>query len=688
MEIFTRAIGNIWNRRRGAGISLAAGGLLFFHSMSNAQSDTNSPAGVDTNSPEALKQLSLEQLMDMDVTSVAREAEPYKEAAAALQVVTGDEIERSGAQTIPEALQLADNLDVAQAGSSSWDISARGFNASGFSDKLLVLLDGRSIYTPLLAGVIWNMQDYLLEDIDRIEVISGPGGTLWGANAVNGVINITTKSAEDTQGLYVDGGGGTWLQDFGAARYGGTLASNVYYRVYGKYFDYGPEVYADGTSAHDGWNRGQGGFRIDTDSSADNTFTLQGDAFGGDTDTQPGGEGNAQAEGTSSGENILGRWTHTFAEDSSMQLQLYYDRTHLAAPFQSAGPTIPAGTLFEDLDTADLDFQDRFTLGDRNHIVWGFGYEFTHDSVQNEPLVAFLPSTLDQDLFSGFLQDEIKLLEKVHLTIGSKLEHNDYTGVEYEPSARLQWNVTENQMIWGAVSRSVRMPARYDRDLYEPNPGYGTLLAGNSTFQSETVIAYELGYRAQLARYVSGSVSAFYNDYNNLRSYTYTPGTLIPLYFANYLRGDTYGFELSADFQVLPQWRLDAGYDLLKETIYVSPGQPADDEPLNEQNILSTTADPQQQVFLRSSMDLPGRTELDANARWIDTVQNNNGSIAGNVPSYFELDLRAAWHVTKKIEVSAVGQNLLQAQHPEAGFPGPAQEQIVRSMYGEVSCRF
>ena len=503
-----KAIAAAWAGTRYAGLLVTTFTLIISSGLSLAQTATNSLSSVDTNSPAALKQLSLEQLMDMDVTSVAREPEPYKEAPAALQVVTGDEIEQSGARTIPEALQLADNLDVAQAGSSSWDISARGFNPSGFSDKLLVLLDGRSIYTPLLAGVIWNMQDYLLEDVDRIEVISGPGGTLWGANAVNGVISITTKSAEDTQGLYVDGGGGSWLQGFTDARYGGVLASNVYYRLYGKYFQYGPEVYADGTSAHDSWNRGQGGFRIDTDSSADNAFTLQGDAFGGDTDTQPGGEGNARAEGTSNGENILGRWTHTFAEDSSMQLQLYYDRTHLAAPFQGA-PAIPAyppyfpaspaiapGTLKDDLDTADLDFQDRFTLGQRNHVVWGLGYQFTHDDVQNEPLVSFLPEILDRNLFSGFLQDQIKLLDKVYLTIGSKLEHNDYTGFEYEPSARLQWNLTEKQMIWGAVSRSVRMPSQYDRDLYEPSPNdvYLYHLVGNSSFHSETVIAYELGY--------------------------------------------------------------------------------------------------------------------------------------------------------------------------------------------------
>jgi iron complex outermembrane recepter protein len=632
------------------------------------------------------KKMSLEELMDQEVTSVAKQPQLLGQAPAAIQVVTGDAIRRSGAASLPEALRLADNLDVAQLSSSQWDISARGFNTSGFSDKLLVLMDGRSIYTPLLAGVIWNMQDYLLEDIDRIEVISGPGGTLWGANAMNGVINITSKSARDTQGLYVEAGGGNWLQDFTAVRYGGALASNVFYRVYGKYFDRDAEVYPDGTSAHDSWNRGQGGFRIDADGSAENQFTLQGDIFDGDNYSTPAGEGTPNAEGNSGGGNLLGRWTHTFSDDADISLQLYYDRTHLEAPFQSAG-AIPAGPLIEDLDTYDLDFQNRFPLGMWNKIVWGFGYRFTHDDVQDAPLVAFLPNTLDQNLFNAFVQDEIKLHENIFLTLGTKVEHNDYTGFEVEPSARIQWNITDRQMIWGAVSRAVRTPSRYDRNLSEPSPAYGTFLTGNSSFESETLLAYEVGYRAQLSRRLSGSLSAFYNDYNNLRSLSFTPPTFVPLYWGNNLEGDTYGFELSADYQILDWWRLHGGYDFLKENIHVKPGQ------TDLYNGLGETADPKNQIFLRSSMDLPGRTELDAGLRWIDTVHNNNGGAAGTVPSYAEMDVRVAWHATKNLEFSIVGQNLLHDQHAEAGYSGPTkipptQEQIVRSVYGKVTWRF
>ena len=362
--------------------------------------------------------------MDQEVTSVAKQPEPYREAPAAIQVITGDEIRRSGASSIPEALRLADNLDVAQVTSSDWAISARGFNAS-VGDKLLVLMDGRSVYTPLFSGVIWNMQDYLLEDIDRIEVISGPGGTLWGANAVNGVINITSKSAKDTQGLYVEAGGGTWLQDFTGVRYGGMLASNVYYRVYGKYFDRGPEVYADGTSAQDSWNQGQGGFRIDDRGFFAKSIHVAGRYF---RRRQPirrraaKERDNANAEGTGSGGNILGRWTHTFADDSDMSLQLYYDRTHLSRrPFNpSRRSAFRRGLCMTTLTPPIWIFRTAFRSARGTRSSGELGYRFTHDDVQDAPVVAFIPNDLDQNLFSGFVQDEIKLHENVFLTLGSK----------------------------------------------------------------------------------------------------------------------------------------------------------------------------------------------------------------------------------------------------------------------------
>ncbi len=664
--------------------------VLALISVNPLPAQTTAPASTNSLSVEPYKRMSLEQLMNLNVTSVAKEPEPYAEAPAALQVITGDDIRRSGATLIPQALRLADNLEVAQVTSSSWDISARGFNSS-VGNKLLVLIDGRSVYTPLFSGVIWNMQDYLLEDIDRIEVISGPGGTLWGANAVNGVINITSKSAQATQGLYLESGGGTGTQDFAAVRYGGTLASNVYFRVYGKYFDQDAEVFSNGDSAHDSWNRGQGGFRIDSDASAQNHLTVQGDFFEGDTDVASG------PEGTTGGANLLTRWTHTFWDDNDLSLQVYYDQTHLAAPFSTApalpafppyfpaSPAIPGAVLTENLDTVDIDFQDRFGWGSWQHIVWGLGYRFTHDAVHNTPVVAFLPATLDQNLYSGFLQDEIKPFEKLILTGGTKIEHNDFTGFEFEPSGRLHDNLAEHQIVWIAISKAVRTPSRYDEDLFEPAPGYTYLFrqVGDPNFRSETVIAYELGYRAQITPKVSGSLSAFYNVYDHLRStsdtISLTAPSLITTYFENNLEAHTYGFEFSANYQAQSWWRLHAGYDLLKEDIFLQSGTTDLNDGLNE------TADPQQQVMLRSSMDLPYRLEFDVDGRWIDTVHNNSGSTPGTVPSYGEMDVRLGWHATARIELAVVGQNLLHDHHPEAGFPSPAREEIARVVFGKVS---
>lgn len=654
-------------------------------SISRAQEALPEPSAAATNAAPAAaaevdlyRNMSLQQLMNQDVTSVSREPEPYGQAPAAIDVITSDEIQRSGASSIPEALRLADNLDVAQKNSHDWAISARGFNTD-LADKLLVMIDGRTVYTPLFGGVFWDQQDYLLEDIDRIEVISGPGGTLWGANAVNGVINIVTKSADETQGLYVEGGGGSELQDFGGARYGGTLATNIFYRVYTKYFDRGDEVYPDGSDASDSWRMGQGGFRIDDEASADNHFTAQGDFYLGDENEPTGGSAHT------GGGNVLGRWTHTFANDSDMSLQTYYDQTHLTDPIPGGGLTPvlsePPGILTDDLDTYDVDFQHRFHLGEINNITWGLGYRFTHEEDKPAPALEFLPPTQDQNLYSGFAQDEIKLAQNLFFTAGSKLEHNDYTGFEFEPSGRLQWNVTPKQMLWGAVSRAVSTPSRVDRDEVEPLPAPAPpLLTGSSEFISETLVACELGYRAQLGQKVSTSLSSYFNNYNNIRSVGVTPGTIIPFVYQNNLRGETWGFELSLDYQILDWWRLHGGYNFLQENIYVKPGQVDINDAYNE------TADPENQIFIRSSMDLPFHTELDLDGRWIDQLTINSGPTLGTVPSYFEMDARVAWYVGKHWEFSIVGQNLVHDQHAEYGFPGsPTTEDIARSVYGKVA---
>jgi iron complex outermembrane receptor protein len=684
----------------GAGSTRArrSAAFLLTCALSGAMGSGRASAGAQVDPPTAgdLKRLSIEDLMNLDVTSVAKEPQRLLQAAAAIQVITADDIRRSGASSIPEALRLADSLQVAQINAHDWAISARGFNAN-LANKLLVLVDGRAVYTPLYGGVLWNVQDCLLADVERIEVISGPGGTLWGANAVNGVINIITKAAQDTQGLYALAAGGNELQEQAGIRFGTTLAPGVYLRAYGKYTGLDREVTTAGTSADDSWHMGRGGFRLDSEPSAPNRLTVQGDFYSGAEDAVATGGPSL------SGGNILGRWTHDTPGGASMSLQLYYDHTYLSQPFAAspAAPPFfsgfPAASLKDDLDTYDLDFQHHFAWGARHKLTWGLGYRATHESDEDLSVVRFAPAVLSQTLYSGFVQDEIMLARRVYLTVGSKLEHNDYTGFEFEPSARLQWNLQSTQLLWGAISRAVRTPSRYDRDLLVPSglinppPPFQfppTYLRGSPDFVSETLLAYEVGYRAAIGPKLAASVSAFYNDYHHLRSTTATPTTAVyvfpfPIFFQNNLEGETHGLEISASYQMLEWWRLHAGYDLLQEHIRVRPGE------VDATGATNETADPQQQVALRSSMDLSRRMTLDAALRWVDALHINNGPtggpVLGIVPSYFELDSGIAWHVTRSLELSLMGRNLLHAYHTEYGFPSPTREQIGRSLFARIT---
>jgi len=678
----------------GAAILILGGVLaLLAPGRAAAQSTGVAEAAVD------LKQMSVNDLMNIKVTSVAKEPEKLLDAPSAIQVITNDDIERSGADSLPEALRLADNLEVAQKDVNNWAISARGFSAN-LADKLLVLIDGRAVYSPLYAGVIWNVQDYPLEDIDRIEVISGPGGTLWGANAVNGVINITSKSAKDTQGGYLEEAVGSQLQNQTEVRYGGNLAPEVYYRVYGEHTQDGSEVFSTGASALDSERVTRTGFRVDSTSAAQNLLTVQGDYYNGIQDLGAAGEGGL------SGGNVLGRWSHTFADDSDLSLQLYYDQTYLATPSVASPAALPyysgfpAAELVDDLQTYDLDFQYHWRLGAANDLIAGLGYRFTDEKDADLGIIRFSPATLRHELFSGFVQDVIALPANLSLTLGTKLEHNGYTGLETEPNARLQWALTPKQMLWAAVSRAVRTPSRYDRDLQvvtglqnapAPLQFPALFLSGSNNFQSETELAYELGYRAELGTRISASVSTFYNDYNDLRSITPTPTTATyiypyPVVFQNNLEGQTYGAEVSANYQPLYWWRLHAGYDLLREHIFIKPGQ------VDATGALNETADPRNQYFLRSAMDLPDRAELDLAYRWIDSrildSSPTNGPVAGMVPCYFELDARLAWQATKQLELSLVGQNLLHPHHVEYGFPSTTREEVARDVYAKAEWRF
>lgn len=633
-------------------------GLVIFAGYAVAQTEQTLP-------PSALKTLSIEQLMDIEVISVSRRPKRLSETASAIQIITQEDIRRSGATSLPEALRLASNLEVAQIDSRQWAISARGFNSMA-SNKLLVLIDGRTVYTPLFAGVFWDVQDTLLEDIDRIEVISGPGATLWGANAVNGVINVITKHTKDTQGGLLIGGGGTELNGLGGMRYGGALGTNLQYRVYGKYFDRDSTVLPDGRDASDDWHIGQGGFRMDWDASEDKAFTVQGDFYEGRISQASVDEIDV------SGANVIGRWSHTFSEDSDLTLQFYYDRTHRNIP----------GAFAEDLDTYDVDFQHRFPVGERHDIVWGLGYRLIADDIGNTPVLAFLPSQVSRQWFSGFVQDEIALWkDRAHLTLGTKIEHNDYTGFEFQPSGRLAWKLSEQQTLWSAISRAVRTPSRIDRELFSPDsPPF--LLAGGPDFDSEKLLAYELGYRVQPLSRLALSVAAYYNNYDDLRSLEkVSPLTPFPVLIANGLEGESYGVELTADYRVTDWWRLRAGYTELRIDIRPKPGSNDISAGSNESH------DPERFFSLRSSLDLPGHWELDGAFRYVSRIENQQ------VPAYGELDVRLGWRPSPDLEFSIVGQNLLHDNHAEFGALANTRGEITRreierGVFGKIVWRF
>ena len=612
--------------------------------------------------PSELKKLSLDELEAIEVTSVSKRPETLSGAPSSIQVITGDDIRRAGATSLPEALRLASNLHVAQVDSHGWAITARGFNNT-IANKLLVLIDGREVYTPLDAGVFWDVQDTLLEDIERIEVISGPGATLWGDNAVNGVINIITKSAKNTQGGLVAGGGGSELRGAGSMRYGGHLGADVQVRAYGKYFGRDSSALPVGGRATDDWHMGQGGFRLDWDVSPVNHFTVQSDVYDGRI-AQPGTNDIAV-----SGGNLLGRWSHTLSEDSDLSLQLYYDRTHRNIP----------RTFVEDLGTYDANFQHHFRMAAGHDVVWGLGYRASNDDEGNTAVLAFLPAHLSRRWLSGFVQDEVPLgTDRLRLTLGTKIEHNNYTGVEVQPSGRLAWTLAKRQTLWGSISRAVRTPSRIDRDFFVPvAPGSASFfVAGGPDFISEVVRAYELGYRSEPRERLSLTVATFYNAYDHIRSLEQlAPPARFPLVFENGQTGNAYGAEFTAEYRVSDWWRLRSGYTALRLHIRPEPGS-------TDMSFGRTEAhDPSQYGTLRQSLDLPGHFQCDLGFRYVGQIANQT------VPAYAELDGRLAWQATPALEWSIGGQNLLHAHHAEFGPPATRKE-ARRGIYGKLAWRF
>lgn len=640
--------------RRAGSWLVTLGLLLGARGAVGQQPDTTHQRADSGPSAEALKKLSFEQLLNVQVMSVSKRPERLLEAPAAIQVITAEDIRRSGATSLPEALRLASNLQVAQIDSRQWAISARGFLSTA-GNKLLVLIDGRTVYTPLYSGVFWDVQEVPLSDIERIEVISGPGATLWGANAVNGVINIITKSATDTQGLFVSGGGGSELHGFGTAQYGGTLGPKVRYRLYGTGFGQGPTDLPSGQDAVGDWHLEQGGFRTDWDASAIDKVTLQGDLYDGRI-SEP-----AAPDIAVSGHNLVSRWSHTLAQHSSITTEFYYDRTHRVIP-----------NLFgEDLDVYDLDFQHQVGLGDRNNVVWGAGFRLMNDTVMNSPGLAFLPAHVTRRWYTGFVQDEIALVpDRLHLDWGTKVEHNDYTGVEWQPSARVNWTPGSSEAVWAAVSRALRTPSRIDRELYAPaQPPY--LLAGGPNFHSEEELAYELGARHQRGSF-SLALSSFYSRYYGLRSIEQeNPPNATPLVISNGQDGESYGAELTSDYQLSERWSVHGGYTELRVHIWPRPGS------TDRSHGSAESAAPDRQFFLRSALELPAHLRFDAGLRAV------SGIAVQQVPAYAELDARLGWQAGANLSLSLVGQNLLHDRHVEFGAPAARQE-IPRGVYASL----
>ncbi|MGC3959780.1 MAG: TonB-dependent receptor [Verrucomicrobiota bacterium] len=473
-----------------------------------------------------LADLEVEQLTEVQVTSVSRHSEPLSGAAAAIYVVSEEDIRRQGFTTIADSLRYVPGIQVAQINSHSWAITARGFN-NEYANKLLVQMDGRSVYTPLFAGVYWDVQDTILEDLQQIEVIRGPGAALWGANAVNGVINITSKMAQDTQGWLVTGGGGTEERAFGGVRYGGKLGDEGFFRVYGSYRNTDDSVYSTGADGDDEWQVVRGGFRMDWGSQDTDLFTLQGDAYVGQEAWQFS-EASPTAPFTQtisddfdiSGANVLGRWTKQLANGSEVKIQSYYDHTERES-------NLPE----ERREVFDVDAQHHFELNARNDIVWGLGYRVTTDAIRNSFASSFYPTHRTSGLFNIFGQDEITLVEnQLRLTLGTRLEHNEFTGFECQPSGRLAWTPTDKSTVWTSISRAVRTPSRAEEDIRINRP-FGTnvySVLGNHNGESEVLVAYEVGYRASLAPRFSYDVVAFFHDYSELRSLEPVPCRLIP----------------------------------------------------------------------------------------------------------------------------------------------------------------
>jgi len=644
----------------------------------------------DQNGPAALKNLSLEELSQIEVTTPSKEPTKVLQTAAAIYVITGDDIRRAGATTIPEALRLAPGVEVARIDANNWSIGIRGFGSS-LTRSVLVLIDGRTVYTPLFAGTNWDVQNVMMDDVDRIEVIRGPGGTIWGPNAVNGVINIITKNSKDTQGMLASAGGGNEEQGFLNFRYGGGNGNGLTYRVYGMGFTRGPEVHPHGQNFDD-WRDAQAGFRMDWKESPRDTFTLQGDIYDevagksvGATSYTPPYSQTLDGNAALSGGNILGRWTRIFDEGNDIQLQFYYDRTDRQTP-----------NYQEIRNTFDIDFLQRLRLPARQELSWGLGARI--DPVDDAVVVSglqFVPNKRTDYLATAFLQDEIGLVNRrLSLILGTKfLRTNFIHGVDFEPSARLLWTPDEKQTVWTAFTHALRTPSDSEEDFYLL--GYvGTTANGtpyfarfnpNPYFAPEQLNGYELGYRRLLSSKLFLDVTGFYNHYHNLFSEDLIGSPfletdpapahfLLPADFANGLYGYTKGVEIAPEWRPKDFWRLRGSYSYLHMNIGKLPNSA---DVGTAASIVGSS--PQHQATVQSSFDLSKSLQLDLIYRYVSSLP---GQMVG---SYSTGDARIGWRFNRQFDLSFIGENLFQPSHFEAAGDPLGLVGIKRSVYAKLT---
>ena len=642
-----------------------------------------------------LTHLSIEQLMDVEVELASRKPQRISDIAAAISVLTDEDLRHSAVRTIPDALRVVPSLQVAGVDANKWVVTARGFNGL-FANKLLVQIDGRTVYTPLFSRVFWESQDIVLADVDRIEVIRGPGGTMWGANAVNGIVNVVTKSAAKTPGLLLEVGAGLEEERFGTIRYGRRLTKEMAVRWYAKYLRRDASVAAGDHRVQDGWDVGRAGLRMDWAATKNDELTLISNAYRGtvgqgvslvSSPSEPFDQ-PVYADAEINGQDVLGRWHRKLHGESAVTLQLYVDRAE-RTDVRISGV----------VENADLDFQHRSQPIERHDLVWGLGYRRTNDDFKTAFPISLTPRSRRVQLFNGFLQDQITLIpQKLRLAAGSKLEHNDYSGFGVQPSLRLWWSPQGHHVFWTSLSRALRTPSRAENDiraivnaipagsLYDGSPVGLVELRGSREFESETVRAFDIGYRSQFGNRLLFDLAGFQYSYAKLRTNEVgapvqrdepAPHVLLPIIIGNDANGETAGIESSLEWRPTLNTRLQLGYTYLHMKLNFA----RDD--IGGFAVDSEKDSPTQQIVVRTSADLFRNTHIDLIARYVDEIPLQN------ISDYLALDIRFALRTSETTELSVVSRNLLAGSHAEyiSSASGTLPAKVQASLFAVLQLR-